>query len=309
MKNIYLLVFVLWSSTVMAKVINFEFKFTPFTGDPAKEDHVQAVPGKARVFLNNVPIAEQEVSAGEQPVLFDEREVGASVWVPTASVGSTLRKGKNVIKVEFDPADSKAGYTARLSWTEVNDQSSEETSGNTVKASNQSGEGMDNKEAHGKVTLEKEFVADFAADQPWHHYAPVTALTDADKQQLLALVNARAALFKPKFDGVYKLLDVPHPGLELDLGKMRQSACLDKAYKAGVRVLERTAADVDFVLSGSQEVVIKGKTGMLYPFEEKTFMKIKGDEAQMCVGLAVSLVYPPQLVVVKNAAGAWEVVY
>lgn len=309
MQNTLLLLLVLWSSTAMAKVINFEIKFTPFIGDPATADHVQTVSGKARVFLNNVSIAEQDVSAHDEPVLFDEREVGAAVWVPVASVGPSVRKGKNTLRIEFEPADNKTDFRAQLSWAEVNDQSNEQSDEGSFKSTNQSGEGKEIKETQGKVVMEKDFVADFAADLPWHHYQPVNALSDADKQQLLTLVNDRAALFQPKFEGVYKFLEIPRPGIEIDLAQMRKEGCLNKAYAAGVRVAARSAADVDFILSGIQEVVIKGQPGNLYPFNEQDFAKIKGDEAQMCAGMAMSIVYPSQLVVVKNTSGMWEVVY
>lgn len=309
MKNAFLLLLVLWSSASMAKVINFELKFTPFIGDPATADHVKTVSGKARVFLNNVSIAEQDVDAHDAPVLFDEREVGPSVWVPAASVGPSLRKGKNTLRIEFEPADATTAFRAQLSWAEVNDQSIEQPAEGGFKSSNQSGEGKESKEAQGKVVMEKDFVADFAADLPWHHYPPVTALNDADKQELLKLVNDRAALFQPKFDDIYKFLEIPRPGIEFDLARLRKEGCLNKAYAAGVRVAARSAADLDFVLSGNPEVVIKGKAGSLYPFNEQDFAKIKGEEAQMCAGMVLSVVYPPQLVAVKNAAGVWEVVY
>ena len=48
-----------------AAVINVEFKFTPFVGDPAKDQEVMTVPGKAVVSINNVTIAEQEVREDE----------------------------------------------------------------------------------------------------------------------------------------------------------------------------------------------------------------------------------------------------
>ena len=44
------------ASLAPAAVINVEFKFTPFVGDPAKDDKVTTVPGKAAIFINNVPI-------------------------------------------------------------------------------------------------------------------------------------------------------------------------------------------------------------------------------------------------------------
>jgi len=48
-----------------AKVINVEFKFTPFTGD-TKNDTVDAVPGLVRVFVNDVPFSEQPVQSQPQ---------------------------------------------------------------------------------------------------------------------------------------------------------------------------------------------------------------------------------------------------
>lgn len=305
MKKAFLLLLVLWSSSSMAKVINFEIKFTPFVGDPATADHVQTVSGKARVFLNNVSIAEQTVEAHDVPVLFDEREIGPAVWVPIASLGSSVRKGKNTLRIEFEPSDDKSTYKSELSWAEVNDATSELAGEGKFQATNQSGEGKETKETQGKVTMEKDFVADFATDLPWHHFAPVTTLSDEDKQQLLELVNERVEMFKPKFEGIYKFLEKA----DVDLAAMRKSGCLNKAYATGVRVTRRTEADVDFMLTGNPEVVIKGSSGSLFPFKEKDFAKIKGEEMQMCAGMAMFVAFPPQLVVVKNTAGSWEVVY
>ena len=89
-----------------AAVINVEFKFTPFLGDPAKDMEVMMVPGKAVVFINNVTIAEQEVREEKSPVLFDEHEVSAAIWVPMSSAGPVVRKGKNKIRIEFTPNDA-----------------------------------------------------------------------------------------------------------------------------------------------------------------------------------------------------------
>ena len=51
MRTLVLLVACLLSpGLVAAKVLNVEFKFTPYTGD-TKEDHVEAVPGKVTVML------------------------------------------------------------------------------------------------------------------------------------------------------------------------------------------------------------------------------------------------------------------
>src|SRR5204862_7136932 len=86
MKKALLALLALWFHGAMAAVINFEVQFTPFTGDIAKSE-VQTVAGKASVFLNNVPIAEQDVEKKSVPVLFDNREIAPAVWVPTKSLG------------------------------------------------------------------------------------------------------------------------------------------------------------------------------------------------------------------------------
>jgi hypothetical protein len=87
------------------------------------------VPGKARVFINNVPFAEQEVRKYEAQVLFEERDISPSVWVPTRSLGAALRKGKNTIRIEFEPADSEKPYKAQLSWAMVMDEATESSEG------------------------------------------------------------------------------------------------------------------------------------------------------------------------------------
>jgi len=38
-----------------AKILDVEFKFTPYTGEPAKTDEVQTVPGRMEVFINTRP--------------------------------------------------------------------------------------------------------------------------------------------------------------------------------------------------------------------------------------------------------------
>lgn len=162
MKRLTLLSLLLWSSWTGADVLSVELKFTPYLGDPAKADQVETVPGKARVLLNNVPVAEQAVDRREVPVLFDDREIGPAVWVPVGSLGPAVRKGKNTLRIEFEPTDARTPYQAQLRWAEVTDQTFE----GEGKTTNQSGEGAETKEGRGKLSFELEFVADFAADRP-----------------------------------------------------------------------------------------------------------------------------------------------
>lgn len=305
MKKLLLASAWLWSAASMAAVINYEVQFTPFTGDVAKSE-VQTVAGKAFVYLNNVPIADVDVEKKSVPVLFDNREIAAAVWVQAKSLGTLVRKGKNVLRIEFVPADAKAAYQARLQWNEVSDQVKEERSGGTVRSTNRGGQGMETKKGQGKVAFEKTFSGDFAADVPWHQYPGVAALSDDDKQKLAALVKERADAFKPNFDGVYKIL-ATRP--ELQVAEIRKIGCLQKAHAAGVRIAAPAAADLVFTTTGGSAVVVERKGGGLYPFDEKTFARIKGEQVQMCAGVALSVAYPPRLIVARTPEGRWEAVF
>ena len=309
MQTIVLAMILLWSSSAMAGVINVEFKFTPFVGDPIKSSQVETVPGRASVFVNNVPVAEKQVDKQEVPVLFEEREIAPSVWLPVQSLGPVLRKGKNKIRIEFEPTDSKMPYRAQLRWASVTDQVTKVENGpGHVQETNHSGEGVgDKKTKGGRVIFEKEFMADFAADLPWHHYPPVSTLSAKDRQDLAMLVNERVKAFKPDFAEAYKILKNMR---DLNLAEMKKAKCLEKAYAAGVRVAVQPVDKIDFATTGNPEVVVRGKTGSLFnPLDPKAFDRIKGDEVQMCAGVALSILYPPQLVVIHTPSGKWEVVY
>ncbi|MBK7326282.1 MAG: hypothetical protein IPI89_09185 [Propionivibrio sp.] len=312
MRKLFVALLLSYSSLALAAVLNIEFNFTPFVGEPAKADHVETIPGKAAVFINNIPVAEQEVRKNTVPVLFDNREIAAAVWVPAGSMGPALRKGKNTIRIEFVPANAKASYDAQLRWASVTDQVTRTEKGpGQVTSTNQSDEGRDSKKAVGKVVFEREFVADFATDRPWHHFPPVTALTDADRQDLAAMVAARAEAFKPDFSTLYRVLETAAtPGMQLDLGGIRKAKILDKGYKAGLRVAAPAADTLDFVLTGNPEVLIRSKTGRpLFQIDPKAFGRIKGDELQMGLAMVLGVLYPQQLVAVRDAAGKWAAVY
>ena len=306
MRTYLVALFLSWSSLAMAGVINVEFKFTPFVGDPATAKTVETVPGKASVYVNNVPIAEQEVQKQEVPVLFEEREIAPSVWVPVQSLGPVLRKGKNTVRIEFEPTDPKASYRAQLRWAEVLDQvAKKEDSAGRLTETNQAGEGVDYRKATGRVVFEREFVADFAKDLPWHHYPAVTSLSDDDRKALAKVVKDRADWFKPDFAAAYRMLrGIQH----LDLPGIKK--CLPKGYAAGVRVGFLPVDQLDFVTTGNPEVVIRSKAHELFfPLDPSAFDRIKDDEVRRSVMFVFSLLYPPRLVVVRSKSGTWEVVY
>ena len=290
-----------------ADVINVEFKFAPFVGDPAKDEKVKAMPGKAAIFINNLPFVDQEVREEELPVLFEQREVSPSLWIPMSSVGPVVRKGKNKIRVEFTPNDAAKSYRAQFRWASVLDTATEEEEPGTVRATNQADEGVDDrKEIKGKSVFEREFTADFALDLPWHHYPPVTSLTEEDKEKIAALLKIRAEWFQPDFAGLYKALD-ENESLKVD--DVRKAQCLEAVYKAGVRVTAPPASELNFTTTGGPEVVVTKKTGTLFGLDEKTFAPIKGEETQMCAGIALSVIYPGKLMAARKPDGAWEIVY
>ena len=61
MYRIPLLLILFWSSVASAEVVNVEFKFTPYVGDPAKSDQVETVPGIGEAInqLINAPLTPQ----------------------------------------------------------------------------------------------------------------------------------------------------------------------------------------------------------------------------------------------------------
>jgi hypothetical protein len=296
-----------WCSLATAGVINVEFKFTPFIGDPVKNSQVETVAGKARVFINNVMLAEQEVSKQTVPVIFEEREIAPSVWVETAGLKSRIRKGKNIIRIEFEPVESKAVYDARLAWSSVTNQTTKQEEPGRYQETNQTGQGHDTKRAVGKVTFEREFTADFATDLPWHHYPSVTSLSSEDKQRLVTLINDRLKFFKPDFAGLYRFLETIEG---INVNEVRKAKCLDKAYAVGIRIGAPARDQVDFVTTGNPEVVLQRRGGDLFAFENKNlFERVGDDDMQMCAGMALYMAYPPRLTVVRSPSGAWEVVY
>ena len=290
-----------------AKIVNVELKFTPYVGKPATEDTVESVAGVAAIVVNGVPYAEQPVTKDRVPVLFTERELAPSVWIPVESLGPVVRRGANTVRIEFMPLDASVEYTARLAWASVTDEENRAADDGKTTATNQTGAGRAEKSGKGKLVLEHEIVVDFAADLPWHHYAPVTALADEDRAKLTALVLKRVDAFQPDFGRLYELLAAND---RLDTAKIRDAKCVDAAYAAGVRIDAPKAEELAFVTTGKPEVVIRRTSGKLFlPKNPEAFGAIKSEEAQMCAGIALSLVFPPQLVVVRDPSGAWTVVY
>lgn len=292
----------------VAAVINVEFGFVPYItpADPNAKQ-VDTIPGKAVVYLNNLVVAEQDLEKRDMPVLFEEREISPAVWIPASSMGPSLRKGKNSIRVEFTPSNLSQSYIARFNWSEVTDKVTKTDDGvGRSTATNYGGIGKEERPAKGKVVFGRGFTADFAVDHAWHHYPPITAVSPADKASLVALLKERATLFKPNFAAAYKLLE-KQPNLTVPA--MKKAKCLENAYKVGIRVKAPTLEQLETVITNAPELLLQGKAGSpLHPINRAAFMKIKGDENQMCAAMALYTLYPPRMTVVRTPAGTWQMV-
>ena len=156
------------------------------------------------------------------------------------------------------------------------------------------------------MVFERDFVADFALDLPWHHYPAVTSLTEEDKQKIAALLKTRAEWFQPDFAALYKAIE-ENESLKVD--DVRKARCLEAAYQAGVRVTAPQVGELEFTTTGGPEVVVRRKSGTLFGLDEKTLAPVKDEETQTCVGMTLSMIYPGRLVAVRRPDGEWEIVY
>jgi hypothetical protein len=285
-----------------AKVINVEFHFSPYSGDAAQSDKVQIVAGKVRVLVNNVPIAERDVSADSAMVLFDDRRISGPIWITAQSLGPSLRAKGNRLRIEFTPADAKAPYSTQLRWAFVTDGVTRTENS----ATNMTGEGKEEKAQSGPAILERDFDADFAEARPWHAYPAITALDDNDRKALAAMVQSRLDAYRPPFAAAYKLLAVEP---RVDGAGLRKARCVEKAHAAGMKVKAVAPENLDFVLTGNAEILLRAKSvsGSLYEMADENFFKgIKEQSLMRCLIPVLEGLFPQRMLVVKNPAGAWE---
>lgn len=287
-----------------ANVTNVEFHFSPFQGDVAKADRVKIVAGKARVLINGLLIAEREVRASEAPVLFEERQIGGPIWITGQSLGPSLRKQGNLLRIEFEPATAGLAYQTQLRWAFVSDGSTEKVEGNKHTSTNMTGEGKEEKAAQGKFSVEKAFDADFAPERPWHQYPAVMALSEEDRAALAALVQKRLDAYQPNFAQAYALLQSDP---RVDIAEMRELRCVEKAYQAGMRVKGPAAGQLVVTLSGKAEVLLQAKGAPLFqPADPNFFPKVKDQSLMRCMIPVLEVLFPERLLAAKNPNGTWE---
>jgi hypothetical protein len=285
------------------KVVGVELEFTPFTGDQQTAEQVETVPGTATVWVNGIVLAEQRIGKQEVPVLFDDHEVAAAVWITADSLGGLARKGKNVVRIEFVPAAAETRYRTQLRWASVTDGVATQDAAGTHRATNMAGQGMETADVHGTTAVEHELQLDFVTDRPWHHYPAVTALSDDDRARIVALLAERAGWFRPDFAGAYRVL-AGDP--QVDVARVRRAQCLEAAWKAGVRVRPPDPATLELATTGSAAVMVRGRGETLYDVDRGDLGTIRDEAMQMCAGVTLSHLYPARLVVVRTPDGAWE---
>jgi hypothetical protein len=95
----------------------------------------------------------------------------------------------------------------------------------------------------------------------------------------------------------------------LFFGVYKKGKCLDQAYAAGKRVAALPQNQLDFAITGNQEVVTLKDGAPLFTFDEESFERIKDFDVKMCATIVLPLAFPPRLVVVRSPSGAWEVAY
>jgi hypothetical protein len=120
-------------------------------------------------------------------------------------------------------------------------------------------------------------------------------------------VKKRSDLFKPNFAELYLILG-KNPNM--NLAELKKLKCLDKAYAAGIRIIPPAHNQLYFATTGNPEVVVSREDAApLFPLVEKSFARIKGEDIQMCAGMALSVAYPPRLTCVRSPSGDWQVAY
>ena len=289
-------------------VVNVEFNFSPYTGNPDKEDVIVFVPGQARLFINGLPFAEVEVRQQKYKIIFSDREISsAPVNLTGESFGASLRKSKNMLRVEFVPADSKRPYTAELAWASVTDAPAETRDARgVVSSTNLSQKGKERKAAQGTAVFEREFQADFAIDRPWHRYPPVKDLSEADRQQIRTVVAQRLDALQPDFKVLYEWLE--RNGFKV--AEIRKQKILEQIRASGLRIRVADAARLEFVLGSGPAVMVKGTGGapVYRPQNPQVLSKIADKGEQDFAMSILPQVFPARLLVARAPSGAWEAV-
>ncbi|MFN5221629.1 MAG: hypothetical protein ACK5FE_12105 [Cyanobacteriota bacterium] len=299
------------SSPALAEVLNLEFGFTAFRGDPATADRVPTVAGKAELEINGLPLLEKELEADQAMVLFAERRLSPGLWLPMESFRRLLRRQGNSLVLRFTPRQVGAPYSAQLSWNSVEDSVSQrrQVEGNRVRleATNETDRGSERRDSRGPVEFRRSFDAPFADEQPWQSQPPIQTIQPADRSAILALVRARRDLYAADMTAAYRLLE-GFPGL--DAAVLRQQGCLEQAWRQGVRVKPLQGESLQLLPTGGPVVVVRPGRGELFPLQVPPGMVDRLSlEQTLCVSGALVGLLPPWMGFVQDGQGGWRPIF
>lgn len=290
---------------VAADARQLEFSFTPYRGDPLRQDRLPMVPGRVGVVLNGYPLVDGEITAVDALVLFRERRISPGLVLSTLGMGPLLRRGTNRLTLRFVPTDTGLPYRGRFQWAAITDRITRtlEPEGETL--SNEGATGRQDLAAQGALELSQSFEAPFAPDRPWHHRPPIGGLEAADREALAALVGQRAASFAPPFTTAYGLLS--QPGVANGTA-LRQARCLERGYAAGLRVTPAAPDQLRFHAGSLPAVLVGGaRDGPLFRLTFPTSLpETLGEDGAICLSIAVALLFPPHLIGIRDGAGGWR---
>jgi hypothetical protein len=303
-------------AAALAETVNVEVSFTPYPADPGQATEVRTVAGRVELVLNGVPMLDNPLASTRALVLDNGPsgpELSPAFWLPLRGLQPVLRRGPNLLRLRFIPADGRIRYVSQFRWVVVGDRTiTTTTAEGATLSTNQSAEGGERRAGVGPVSFEHRFEAPFARLEPWHDAPPIQALEPADRAAIQALLARRAALFAPDFSAAYAYLAAlpTDRGLRLDVPAMRRERCLERGHAAGVRLLAPAPDQVRLITTGSPVVVARGAGPSLFPLANRPGSEARlaalPDDVGLCVAVATGVLSPPQLLLVKGPDGQWR---
>lgn len=290
-----------------AAVSGLEFSFSPYLGNPDQNDAIMLVGGEARIYVNGLPHIEVEVRERKHVMNSAGRDITpAAVIIDVASFGTLLRKGRNTLRVDFFPADYKRAYTVELRWTPVGDATTGPRAAKGAAARGPVEPSRERINARSAVRIEREFDADFATGRAWHQYPAVTALSDADREQIRALLVQRLHALQPGFGVFYAWLARNN----FVVAEIRKDRVPEKIQAAGLLVRMADTGRLEFLIGPGAGVMVKPplKEPLYWPENPSVLSRISDAAAQEFARSILPRLFPTRLMVARNADGVWEAV-
>jgi hypothetical protein len=302
---------------VAARPVNVDFNFTPYLPPARDADKVTTLEGVVELELNGVPMLELPLES-KSALLMDSSaegiEVFPALWLNALELQPLLRRGDNLLRLQFTPRDGAVSYRSQFRWTVIEDQTTTSTTARgSLLTTNHGAGGREDREARGQVTVQQAFQAPFAKVELWHAAPAVTTLTPADRAAIQELIRRRAALFSPDFEAAYRFLaGLPKDrGISLDIPEIRRLRCLEAGYATGIRVAAPAEADLNLVTTNSPVVVARGEGEFLMSFPNEPGMAERYEalpnDKGFCFAVSFNMLFPKRLLLVKGVDGQWQI--